>query len=219
MAEQRVNSLLWERDSAARAFISLLRDLASVTRVLPQTASAGTRDALGQPALEFLISNMYKLRRRKLQLIPQHTMIDLVLPSAQRGTRGGGVRGSFRMMVDESVEDETERVIQHALKDVANMAELIALNYEGRRSRQHSDRLDVFTAMAGCLDLLQMSRPSSVQYRLAARNHLSVLTRWARRHVDRVRVASGEEIERVHHDITLPPDEVLIGEFDAIAQS
>ena len=51
MAEQRVNSLLWECHSTARAFIALLRQLAvdlragDVIRVLLQTASDVARDS------------------------------------------------------------------------------------------------------------------------------------------------------------------------------
>jgi len=201
MAEQRVNSLLWECDSAARAFIALLRQLAvdlragDVTRVLPQTASDVARDSPGQPALEFLSANMGDLRRCKLQLIRQHTAIPLALPSQQRLSRTA--RANFPHVADETTEQETQRAINFALSGVANMAELIALKYEGRRVQQHGGQVDVIRAMTGCLDLLQMSRSrSNDAYMQAGPGHLRVLAKWARHSVSSVPVGNGETIER-----------------------
>jgi len=86
--------------------------------------------------------------------------------------------------------------------------------------QQHGGQVGVIRAMTGCLDLLQMSRSrSNDAYMQAGPGHLRVLAKWARHSVSSVPVGNGETIEREHDGIELPADEVLIGEFGALADA
>ncbi|KAJ1636414.1 hypothetical protein T492DRAFT_861801 [Pavlovales sp. CCMP2436] len=108
--EQTVNTLLWENELAAGGFGSLL----------------------GKPALEFLSSNIARLKRSTLQLIREHTEVTLALPSGMRLTRAERIR--FPEVEAETAAAEAERAINFALSGLADMAALIAQNYKARRA-------------------------------------------------------------------------------------
>ena len=209
LAEQKVNSLVWEVDAAALAFVSLLRLLAAdlrngnVSRALPSRS----------PALEFLSSNMVKLKECKLQLIPEHKPIILARPSELR--LSSSYRRAFPTVDGESPAEEIARAISFALRGVADMADQIAANFE---LRYHKGSAGQLVAMAGCLDLMQMasSTEKGAAYRAAAPDHLRKLARWARPPAavpGAFLPAPTDEL----HGITLPADDVLLGEFQALS--
>ena len=206
--EQKVNSLVWEVDHAALAFVALLRQLADdlrkgdVMRTLPSRL----------PALEFLCCNIGKLKECKLQLIPEHKLITLALPSQLR--LSASYRRAFPAIAGESTADETARAIMFALRGLTDMAEQIAVNFE---RRQHQSRPDQVAAMAGCLDLVQMasSTERGAAYRAAAPAHLRTLARWARPPVARPGIFLSAPCTELH-GITLPADDVLLREFHTL---
>jgi hypothetical protein len=215
LSQQRVNSLVWEVDQDTRAFVELLRLLAAdlrrgdVSRLLPR----------GTPALEFLASNISRLRLRTLQLIREHKAITLALPSDLRLPRV--FRVAFAEIPGESAEAETSRAIAFGLSGVAHMADTIATNFESRlRANSKSDQL---AAMAACLDLrrMAMSNSEGVAYRSAAAPFLCRLARWARpcpaapatTFLPRPGTAAQA------HGIELPSDEVLVREFEALGRA
>ena len=215
LAQQRVNSLVWEVDKNTRAFIELLRLLAAdlrsgdVSRILsPKT-----------PALEFLASNMSRLRLRKLQLIPEHKPVVLALPSELRLPRV--FRITFPAVPGESTVAETSRAIAFALGGVAEMAERIAANFELRlQKNQMSDQI---AAMAGCLNL-QLMASSGIEgdaYRASASTHLRKLARWARPSTATpgTPVLSLPPTAAHQRGIVLPADEVLVRECEALSSA
>jgi hypothetical protein len=215
LLEQSVNTLLWENESAAGVFVNRLLKLAAdlrlgdVSRMLPPSQGS----PLGAPALEFLSGNIANLKRARLQLTREHTEILLVLPSKMRLTRAQRTR--FPAMEAETPAAETERAVNYALGGVADMAALIAQNYKARRAAQNGPRGRVITAMAGCLDLQQLCNEG--EYLRAAREHLHVLSKWARKSISTVNIPGFAPHVTHLGGITLPGDDVLDGELEALA--
>jgi len=219
ISEQTVNTLLWENELAAGGFVALLLQLADdlrsgdVSRKLPPALGS----LLGKPALEFLSSNIANLKRGRLQLIREHAEVPLALPSDLRITRAERLR--FPFVEGETAAAETERAINFALSGVADMAALIGQNYKARRAAQNGPRTRVITAMEGCLDLLQLRGDDSNAraYLGAATGHLRVLSKWARKSTSTVNVPGFAAHVEHRGGITLPGDDVMDGELEALA--
>lgn len=125
---------------------------------------------------------------------------------------------AFPAVADEEPPAEAMRAIRFALGGVADLAELIASDFERCLAAQPARIQGAILCMRKCLNLRALASDTTGDVRRDAEQRLREHVQWARSATTTVDSVAGRS-QHTKHGISLPADETIVAEFDALARA